>query len=103
MTQYIDKNAVVAEIERRQTEEVSYYENGSFASWADENHYFTLEAIKSFIDTLEVKKVDLEKEINEWCNKCINEYELEGWVGLAIQNIAKHFFELGLKAKQKGE
>ncbi len=58
MTQYIDKNAVVAEIERRQKEEVSYCENGSFASWADENHYFTLETIKSFIDTLEVEEMD---------------------------------------------
>lgn len=65
MAQYIDKNALVAEIERRQTEEVSYCENGSFASWADENHYFTLEVIKSFIDTLEVKEVDLDKEIDE--------------------------------------
>ena len=57
----IDKAALVTEIERRQKEEVFYYENGSFASWADENHYLTLEAIKSFIDTLEVKEVDLEK------------------------------------------
>ena len=54
MTQYIDKSALVAEIERREEEEVSYDENGEFASWADQNHYSTLESIKNFIDTLEV-------------------------------------------------
>lgn len=40
MAQYIDKDAVVAEIERRQKEEVSYCENGSFVSWADEKSLF---------------------------------------------------------------
>ena len=59
----IDKDALLAEIERKQKEEVSYYENGSFASWSDENHYFTLEDIKSFIDTLEVKDVDLKNSM----------------------------------------
>jgi len=54
MTQYIDKSDLIAEIERRKEEEVSYDENGEFASWADQNHYSTLESIKNFIDTLEV-------------------------------------------------
>ena len=57
-------------------------------------------------DTLEVKEVDLEKEINEWKG-----YEVfpEG-VDITplpkaieiVERTAKHFFELGLKA-QKGE
>ena len=51
-------------------------------------------------ENVEAKEVDLDKEIDEWCNKCISDYELEGWVGIAIQNVAKHFFELGLKAQQ---
>jgi len=54
MEKYISKSALVEEIERRKEEEVSYDENGGFASWADENHYYTLESIKNFIDTLEV-------------------------------------------------
>lgn len=55
MAQYIDKAVVVAEIERRQKGEVFYDEDGSFASWADQYHYSILEAVKKFIDTLEVK------------------------------------------------
>ena len=31
MTQYVDKSAIVAEIEKRQEEEVCYDEDGSFA------------------------------------------------------------------------
>jgi len=60
MGKYIDKDALVVEIERRQEEEVSYYEDGSFASWADDNHYSTLESIKNLINTFEVKEVDFE-------------------------------------------
>lgn len=61
MEQYIKKSAIIAEIGRRQKEEVFYDEEGSFASWEDQNHYYTLETIKNFIDHLEVKNVDLEK------------------------------------------
>lgn len=55
MVQYIDKDALVAEIKKRQKEEVFYDEDGSFASWADQKHYSTLESINNFINTLEVK------------------------------------------------
>ena len=41
MAQYIDKATLVAEIEKRQKEEVFCDEDGSFASWADENYYST--------------------------------------------------------------
>jgi hypothetical protein len=64
----IDKDTLVGEIEKRQKEEVFYNEDGSFASWADQNHYFILESIKNFINTLEVKWVDL-----EMVDKCISE------------------------------
>ena len=55
MIQYIDKSDLMVWIEKRQKEEVFYDEDGSFASWADENHYSILESIKKFINTLEVK------------------------------------------------
>ena len=97
MTQYIDKDALVAKI----IEHIKTYNKG-YAN-GDDRRTEALENLLHDLNTLEVKEVDLEKEIDEWCNKCINEYELEGWVGLAIQNIAKHFFELGLKVNQKGE
>lgn len=66
MAQYIPKSVLVAELEKRQKEEVSYDEDGSFASWADQNHYSTLESIKDFINTIEVKEVDFEKKKIEW-------------------------------------
>lgn len=55
--QYINKADLIAEIERRQEEEVSLDEDGSFASYADDDHYSTLESIKNYIDTLEVLEV----------------------------------------------
>lgn len=105
----VDKDTLVTEIKKRQKEEVFYDEDGSFASWADQNHYSTLESIKNFLDILEVKEVDLEKEIIDWWNTHYSEkdYTFEGHAGHYLENstvidIAKYFFELGLKA-QKGE
>jgi len=51
--------------------------------------------IISFVNTLEVKDVDLEKESLKWLE------EHQGRVFSCI-DFAKHFFELGLNA-QKGE
>ena len=60
-------------------------------------------------DTLEVKEVDIEKEVINWWNAHYSSkaYIFEGYTGHYVENstlieIAKHFFELGLKA-QKGE
>ena len=105
MTQYISKDALVAEIDERIKAWKEYYDDMHNAECHElaSGAYLRIDELKDFkrfIDALEVKEVDLEKEIDEWCNKCISEYELEGWVGMAIQNVAKHFFELGLNAKQ---
>ena len=88
----IDKSALVAEIDKR----LHQLTDAAFDSMIGRN----LTEIKDFLDTLEVKEVDLEKEYKDFVeedpvyNKLVN-----GIVGKAI---AKHFFELGLKA-QKGE
>lgn len=63
--------------------------------------------IRVFAKTLEVKEVDLEKELNKEWNKCEPTDEGMGLEIASIEheqfdNIAKHFFELGLKV-QKGE
>ena len=87
MTHYIDKEVLLREIDKLK-------QNLSASS------IVVIEDVIALVESLEVKEVDLEKEIDEWCNKCISDYELEGWVGIAIQNVARHFFELGLKAKQ---
>ena len=94
MTQYIDKSALVAEIERRiktnkecmlGLRNLDYYQGKVDA----------LNDTLSSLYTLEVKEVDLEKEI-------ANQYESNYEDYLTYEefaDIAKHFFELGLKAK----
>ena len=84
MVHYIDKDALVAEIEKRRSRNSK---NKLFLAAAIEDNY-----LLSFIDDLEVKEVDLEKEWKEFLK--------DGDVG--FKEIAKHFFELGIKA-QKGE
>ena len=98
MAKYIDKDTLVAEIERRKDVEVNYDESSnSFASYADETHYFALDSIENFINALEVKEVDLKKELELWMK---SNADYTGHFN--ILEFAKYFFELGLKA-QKGE
>ena len=92
MEQYIPKSALVAEIERRMQEHHSGY-------------LVYLKDILSSLNTLEVKEVDLEKELQSffyphvpWGDYCKNEQEdIEEW----SFKIAKHFFELGLNASME--
>lgn len=51
-------------------------------------------------DSIEVKEVDLEREIDNWI--CDNTITHEDCSVTDVISTAKHFFELGLKA-QKGE
>ena len=60
--------------------------------------------ISDFIDTLEVKGVDLEKEIDSYFNTSIRKnIQANDNVTLFMQvrKTAKHFFELGLKQKEE--
>lgn len=101
----IDKDALVAEIENLEnaykkipTSYNSYEEGlkeGRLIGYKDALHK---------INTLEVKGADLEEEIERvrkthFINDDFEKATLEG---RQITNIAKHFFELGLKV-QKGE
>ena len=58
MAQYIDKDALVAEIERRRDLHYKYYVKNGIGSIA-ECKYDEDRDILSFLDTLEVKRVDL--------------------------------------------
>lgn len=61
--QYIDKNAITEEIERLiKSPILSKSENV-------ETRIAVLEYLLSFIDTLEVKEVDLDEEIRKWQQK----------------------------------
>jgi len=81
MTQYIDKAALVAEIERI-----------SFKNFFDGSLYVDTEELLTFLNTLEVKEVDLEKEYEKY-------YEQERYI--QTFKLAKHFFELGIAASNK--
>lgn len=87
MEQYIKKSAIVAEIDRR----IKVLQKHPY-----ENHKTIchLESLKQSLDTLEVKEVDLEKEATEFVQT--KEFVKNENPVLAI---AKHFFELGLKAQ----
>jgi len=95
MKQYIDKDLLIKEIERIKREEcpVDSYEGRCKLLW--------FEQFLSFIDTIEVKEVDLEKEFYDFLDTLIgkdNGHLSED----ELFRIAEYFFELGLKV-QKGE
>ena len=94
MTHLIDKDALVAGI----TKIYDRNRSNGYIDVCDE-----IDGILSFIDTLEVKEMDLEKEVENWVK--IGPHTSYPWCTIpdAIRITAKHFFELGLKAAQKGE
>ena len=103
----IDKDAVLAEIDKR----LHQLTDAAFDSMIGRN----LIEIKDFLDTLEVKEVDLESEMDKFYgmyrkngityDKSDNEVCFD-WKDAELSKneicLAKHFFELGIKA-QKGE
>jgi len=102
MDKYIPKSALVAEIERRIKYDEMVMDHDTQITELISRELNTLYELSSFIKSLEVKEVDLDKEIKE-------EYLKHRRYGvrdnmLVILNesqfnkIAKHFFELGLKA-----
>jgi hypothetical protein len=104
MKQLIDKDALVAEIEKIIEEPAPSHDQQ--CPWED-GYYCGLYKAESIIDTFETKEVDLEKELKFLDNTL---FDLDG---VAVQGathyitvedvkyIAKHFYELGLT--QKGE
>jgi hypothetical protein len=110
MTQYINKDALVAEIKWRID---GCYKmcagNLDFLKKGYPEHYYSIETYKeilSFIDTLEVKEVDLKKELKEdWL--FADKTEVDCFESMCLTedmfvSLAKKYFQLGLKA-QKGE
>ena len=110
MTQYIDKSALVAEIERVKSEYIKHNRNKFCAEWSCE----VLDNILLFLDITKVKEVDLAKEIDkfygmyrkngitfsiednqeclDWKEDCNPDFEI---------GFARHFFELGMRVSNK--
>ena len=106
MAQYIDKNAVVAELRRRIQESIDAggATRGVYLSERMKEDSYIL----SFIDTIEVKEVDLERALSDLdkdIKKFITteEFERESETCGHYWTIAKHAFLFGLNKAQKGE
>ena len=98
----IDKDALVAEIKRRIkciTKEYQEIQQPEFFLLGKING---LENILPFLDTVEVKEMDLEKELESWRHNHFHgrrDKEASGeYLERTTQlDIAKHFFELGMQ------
>lgn len=100
----IDKDAVVAEIEKlisngklkcQQSQENN--DQVSYIAWSE--HIATCGKILLILDTLEVKEVDLEEEYdNEFFKEPVFRKLINRNAGIAI---AKHFYELGMRVSNK--
>jgi hypothetical protein len=95
MAHLIDKDAVVAEIEKKRDAALTRQRNLEAIGQVtvlNETLARELNRIISFINTLEVKEVDLKKDVKNWIE---NNQDAAGF----YDNIefAKHFFELGMR------
>lgn len=103
MKQLIDKAALVAEIRKMRSTTIDEY--GNFYTAKARAEYNTLCYLENYIDTMETKEVDLEEELNEWRhNHFQGRRDDKGANGeyltrVSQLEIAKHFYELGIKAK----
>ena len=112
----IDKERVVAEIEKRLDKlynllpDASKVENGNITIPESYNtgRYIALESFRKFLDTLEVKEVNLDKEINDYISNNFFGSQTLGFFANRTKEepndqdialCAKHFYELGLKSK----
>lgn len=98
----IDKKKVCKEIKRLIDNTTSERGDDVSDSYQKTGAYFVLNKLLHYIDTLEVKEVDLKKEIE-------NYLFTYGYVLMvsdsetAVYSLAKHFYELGLNSKEDKE
>jgi hypothetical protein len=71
MVQFIDKDALVAEIEnwKQHTSKCGYVGQGEYEEGNKQGRLDTCEKILSFLNTLEVKEVDLEEKATQLSQK----------------------------------
>ena len=101
MEQYIKKSALVAEIERRIKYDEMVMDHDAQITELLSRELNTLYELSSFIKSLEVEEVDLEKEFDKY-TKDISAQDIKEEPFTQLFECAKYFYELSLKA-QKGE
>ena len=102
MKQYIDKSTLVAEIKKRIKEcdklaNAAADNNLSNTQQANELLIRQYTSLLHFLDTLEVKEVDLDEEFDRYCDN-LYLIDLENEPYAELFECAKHFYDLGLKA-----
>lgn len=99
----IDKSVIVAVIKKK-LDKYSKLHSFNYGAVKD------LESLLDFLDTLEVKEVDCEREINDYISNNFFGSQTLGFFtnrtkeepnDQDIALCAKHFYELGLKSKEK--
>lgn len=90
MAQYINKDTLVAEIEKLK-DEAKIYPSDFYCG-----RLSICKELMNFLEAIEVKGMDLEKELGKYID--VNNIEYISQVKLF--DFAKHFFELGLKQKE---
>lgn len=98
---YIDADKLLANLRRQKHElELSIQSQGDFGQSC---HIIAYESILSFITSLqqEHSEVDLEKEIEKWFDVFGEAWENGEWSTNDIRSTARHFYELGLKARKE--
>lgn len=96
----IDK--IRAEVEKKAHGEQGYSSGDAECGYRD-----CARDILSFLDTLEVKEVDLEKELESWRHNHFHGRRDKEASGEYLERVsqlelAKYFFELGIKAQKGG-
>ena len=89
MEQYISKSALLKFI----SDLTANLDDSGF----DSGYLCAMDTISSMVNNLEVKEVDIEKEINEHWDEWAKE---DGFHSI---DFAKHFFELGMSVSNKAQ
>ena len=97
MAQYIDKSEVIEWVKKQKATNKALMDDSPYHNGLTDS----LDELLSFLDTLKVKEVDLEKEFDNYA-KDILACDVQFQPFTHLYNCAKYFYELGIKA-QKGE
>lgn len=107
MAQYIDKSALVAEIESLENTYKKCPTRNSYEDGLKDGRLIGYKDALHKINILEVKEVDLEKEIGNVWNPHFNlgwdDNSLVSINHKSFESIAKHFFELGMQVSNKAQ
>lgn len=103
MIQYIDKSTLVARVKKLKMDIGNIFNEYDEGFW--EGRATAFDDIICALDTIEVKEIDLDFMLHEYWNLSskitIDCLESATMTKDEMINFAKHFFELGLKAKME--